>query len=54
MLVGVSADDVLGTLVTLELLGLIYLAIAVSRLRARIAYLEGLLKSRASHDEDEL
>jgi hypothetical protein len=39
-------DDVLITVNTLELLGIIYLAIAVSKLRERIATLEGTLRQR--------
>jgi hypothetical protein len=39
-------DSVLATLNSIELLGIVYLAIAVSQLRASIARLEGRLEER--------
>jgi hypothetical protein len=47
----VSKDQVLITLNSLEILGIIYLAIAVSKLRERIAHLEGRATQR-ERDED--
>ena len=43
MILGRIADQALITINGLEILGIVYLAIALSRLRARIAYLEGRL-----------
>jgi hypothetical protein len=43
MIVGLISDQTLLTVNTIELFGIVYLAIAYSRLRARIAYLEGRL-----------
>ena len=40
------SDDVLYTINSLEILGIIYLAIAVSKLRERIAKLEGKTEQR--------
>ena len=40
------SDDALVTVNTLELLGIIYLAIAISMLRERIARLEGKIEGR--------
>ena len=39
-------DDVLVTMNSLEILGIIYLAVAVSKLRSDIARLEGRLQQR--------
>jgi hypothetical protein len=39
-------DDVLITINSLEILGIIYLAIALSKLRADVARLEGKLQQR--------
>jgi hypothetical protein len=44
------SDDVLYTINSLEILGIIYLAIAVSKLRERIAKLEGKNEQR-NHEE---
>ena len=44
------SDQVLQTINSIELLGIVYLAIAVSNLRAQIARLEGKLEQR-EHDE---
>jgi len=44
------SDDVLYTINSLEILGIIYLAIAVSKLRERIAKMEGKGEQR-NHDE---
>lgn len=44
MIVGIVSDDVLITINTIELVGIIYLAIAVSMLRERIAKLEGRIE----------
>lgn len=41
MIVGLVRDEVLYTINSLEILGIIYLAIAVSMLRERISKLEG-------------
>lgn len=49
------SDETLWTINGLEILGIIYLAVAVSRLRARIAYLEGRLNNKRSseaHDDE--
>jgi len=43
-------DQALITINTLELLGIIYLAIAVSKLRERIAHLEGKIDQRERDD----
>jgi hypothetical protein len=42
-------DDVLITINSLEILGIIYLAIAVSKLRADIARLQGINEALATH-----
>ena len=47
------SDDVLVTVNTIELLGIIYLAIAVSMLRERIARLEGRLTGKLEEEERE-
>jgi hypothetical protein len=44
------SDDVLYTINSLEILGIIYLAIAVSKLRERIAKLEGKTEQRERDD----
>jgi hypothetical protein len=41
VIVGIVKDEVLWTINSLEILGIIYLAIAVSKLRERIARMEG-------------
>jgi hypothetical protein len=41
VVVGLVSDQVLATINSVELLGIIYLAIAVSKLRERIAKMEG-------------
>ena len=46
MIVARISDDALITINSLELLGIIYLAIAVSMLRERIARLEGRLEGK--------
>jgi hypothetical protein len=43
-------DEALITINSLEILGIIYLAIAVSKLRERIARLEGRLERERNHD----
>ena len=45
------SDQVLQTINSIELLGIIYLAIAVSNLRSQISRLEGKLEQR-DHDEE--
>jgi hypothetical protein len=45
-LLGFIPDSALITINTLELLGIIYLAIAISKLRERIAHLEGKQEQR--------
>lgn len=47
MIIALVSDQVLWTINSLEILGIIYLAIAISRLRERIAILEGQDKQRA-------
>ena len=51
MIVGWISDDTLVTINSLELLGIIYLAIAVSMLRERIARLEGRLTGRQDEEK---
>ena len=46
VILGRIPDSVLATINSLELLGIIYLAIAVSKLRERIARMEGKLNHR--------
>jgi hypothetical protein len=46
VIVGLVSEDVLYTLNSLEILGIIYLAIAVSKLREKIAHVEGKLDQR--------
>jgi hypothetical protein len=53
MIVGLISDQTLITINTIELLGIVYLAIAVSRLRARIAFLEGRLLRDAPGEREE-
>jgi len=45
------SDDVLYTINSLEILGIIYLAIALSKLRERIAKMEGRNQARNHTDE---
>lgn len=47
------SDDALLTINSIELLGIIYLAIAVSMLRERIAKLEGKLEGRREQEADD-
>jgi hypothetical protein len=47
------SDDALITINSLELLGIIYLAIAVSMLRERIAKVEGLLQGKREQKQDD-
>jgi hypothetical protein len=49
VLVTTIPDDVLITINSLEILGIIYLAIAVSKLRADIAKLQGINEALATH-----
>ena len=49
-LIALVKDEVLYTINSLEILGIIYLAIAVSKLRSDLARLEGRLQQR-EHDE---
>lgn len=49
-MLAIVKDEVLWTINSLEILGIIYLAIAVSRLRADISHLQGRLEQR-EHDE---
>lgn len=51
MIVAAISDQALITINSLELLGIVYLAIAVSMLRERIARLEGRIMQR-ERDED--
>lgn len=53
MLVLKIEDQALITINTIELLGIIYLAIAVSMLRERIAKVEGLLQGRREQESDD-
>ena len=53
MIVARISDDALITINSLELLGIIYLAIAVSMLRERIARLEGRLAGKQEEEERE-
>ena len=50
-MIALIKDDVLVTINTLELVGIIYLAIAVSYLRERISRMEGKGEQR-NHDEE--
>ena len=51
MIVGIVPDEVLYTLNSLEILGIVYLAIAVSKLRERIAKLQGMYEQREKDDD---
>jgi hypothetical protein len=54
VIVGRISDDALITINSLELLGIIYLAIAVSMLRERIARMEGRIEGeRRQKEQDE-
>jgi hypothetical protein len=52
-MVGVTTipDEALITINSLEILGIIYLAIALSKLRSEISHLRGKVEQR-EHDED--
>jgi hypothetical protein len=43
-------DEALITINSLEILGIIYLAIAVSKLRERIAHLQGMIDEQHRHE----
>jgi hypothetical protein len=49
-LLALVKDEVLWTINSLEILGIIYLAIALSKLRSDMAHLQGKLEQR-EHDE---
>jgi hypothetical protein len=55
-LLALVSDQVLATINSIELLGIIYLAIAVSKLRERVARSEALLEAyldqRRDHDHE--
>ena len=46
MILGLISDEILYTINSLEILGIIYLAIAVSKLREKLARLEGKYEQR--------
>jgi hypothetical protein len=46
MLLGALPDEFLLTLNSLEILGIIYLAIAVSKLRSEISHIQGILEGQ--------
>lgn len=50
MVVALIKDEILVSINTIEMLGIIYLAIAISKMREHIARLEGKLEQR-EHNE---
>jgi hypothetical protein len=50
VIIGLIPDSALVTINSIELLGIVYLAIAVSKLRSDLAFLTGKLEQR-EHDE---
>jgi hypothetical protein len=49
VIVGLISDEILVTINSIEILGIIYLAIAISKLRSDIAHLQGRVEQ---HDRE--